>query len=226
MYLQKRLLLLCFTAAVFLFLTSCDKKKKTDCLPAAAEREKFSLKTVVDTKKYNEGSVVLKRSGFESFDDELVSAAIADSALDIASRIFNSAAFRANMSTLDFSYENHCKDCGSNASPRTERIPGSVVLDSIYRKPVVSLKLAMRSGRCKGALGSTCPDFDHITSNYKAIKCDMGDLPFVYAYAVHICHEYLHIAGFCHTDHKDDVAEKTGWIAYYIVKEWLKNKTP
>ena len=41
-----------------------------------------------------------------------------------------------------------------------------------------------------------------------------------YCYAYHLAHEYMHIVGFFHTDHVDDVAEKTGVIGWQIMLGW------
>src|SRR5258708_38328995 len=75
-------------------------------------------------------------------------------------------------------------------------------------------------GECFG-LGATCPATDSVTSYFANIECDMSsDLPFPYAYGVHLCHEFMHDVGYCHTDHKDDVAEEVGWIAFYFINKW------
>ncbi|GAB3858115.1 hypothetical protein GCM10028822_32890 [Hymenobacter terrigena] len=56
----------------------------------------------------------------------------------------------------------------------------------------------------------------------------MGDdFPFEYAYAVHLCHEYAHNVGYCHTDNSQsrDAAESIGWIAYHYMKKWYDGGT-
>ena len=54
----------------------------------------------------------------------------------------------------------------------------------------------------------------------------MGDdLPFIHAYAVHLCHEFMHNIGYCHTDHSHtDIAEEVGEIAFYYIVKWHKEK--
>lgn len=199
-------------------LVGCERGES--CLSNAEGRAKFSLLKTPVTEKTAAGSISIRRGTFQSYDPESVSAATADKACLIASRIFNSAEFYNELVKLDFRYSNHCKKCGQNENDRSERIAGKEVLDNIFKHPSVTINLFMNRGRCHGALGSTCPGYDRITSNHQAIQCDMSNLNFAYAYAVHLCHEYMHIIGYCHTDHRDDVAEKVGWIAYYIVTAW------
>lgn len=161
-------------------------------------------------------SVTLQVGDFKTYNSTLLSKEIADKAMVLATQILNSKEFQDEVNSLDFAYENHCTSCGGKRESRKERIAGKTVVDSLYRKAEVSLDLTIQAGRCGGALGATCPNTMHISSNYKSISCDMRNLPIELAYAVHICHEFAHTVGYCHTDHKDDVAEKIGWIAYYI----------
>jgi hypothetical protein len=151
----------------------------------------------------------------------------ADKALRIATYLLNSNEFQDSLRKLTFKYSNHCKSCSKGVRNRRERIPASVVLDSLYRRPSIFLVMDLqkvgiepRSDTCYG-LGATCPATDSVTSYFDNIECDMGkDIPFSYAYGVHLCHELMHDVGFCHTDHVDDVAEEVGWIAYYFINKW------
>lgn len=161
-------------------------------------------------------SVTLQVGDFKTYNSTLLSKEIADKAMVLATQILNSKEFQDEVNSLDFAYKNHCTSCGGKRESRKERIAGKTVVDSLYRNAEVSLDLTIQAGRCGGALGATCPNTKHISSNYKSIACDMRNLPIELAYAVHICHEFAHTVGYCHTDHKDDVAEKIGWIAYYI----------
>lgn len=53
----------------------------------------------------------------------------------------------------------------------------------------------------------------------------MPKLPFLYAYAAHICHEFMHNVGFCHhSNDTDDVAVAVGEIAYFNIKKWYLKK--
>lgn len=172
--------------------------------------------------------ILLTRQAFSS-DVAHITDDTAIRALRISSYLFNSKEFQDSILQLDFQYSNHCLDCGKNDHSRTERIKGAVILDSLFRESNVALSLKLTKvgkpplfGKCFG-LGYTCPDTYFITSYFKNIHCDMGkDLPFAYAYAVHLCHEYMHHVGYCHTDHSDDVAETVGWIAFHFISKWYK----
>jgi hypothetical protein len=214
---------------IIVLLTSCSthgndsKIRKTEsCLSSKEKRSEFSL----GNKKFlSSRNRVLKIEvgDFSTLDPTILSKDMIKDACNIASAIITSRQFQNELEQLDFQYLNHCKSClGGNIS-KPDRIPGSEVLDSLFRTPTVKLNFIIRKGKCNGALGSTCPDSKDITSNYKAIKCDMPDLPMKYAYAVHLCHEFAHTVGYCHTDHTDDVAEKIGWIAYYIAVDMHNN---
>lgn len=214
--------IICTAVLICVGLISC--KKSNDCTSNAKGRQDFFLNTQNLVAPIQYRTIALTKGKFTSFNSSVVSSAVADKALQIASQILSSHEFQDNVSRLDFQYANHCLSCSESQSGG-ERIPGMIILDSTFRKAAAILDLNMNEGRCKNALGSTCPNYSIITSNYKAIECDMSNLPFEYAYAVHICHEYMHIIGYCHTDHKDDVAEQIGWIAYYIALDWTK-KSP
>ena len=177
-------------------------------------------------------SIRLNRANFESKKVKVVTSENADHALRIASYLFNSKEFQDSLSKRDFNYHNICDGCDSNKEKDKPRILGSEVLDKLFQKQEAKLTLILLKvgtlpifGKCFG-LGFTCPNTDKITSYYRNINCDMSkELPFDYAYGVHLCHEYMHNIGYCHTDHIDDVAEATGWIAFYFINKWYKEGT-
>ncbi|HVU94841.1 MAG TPA: hypothetical protein VHE34_06430 [Puia sp.] len=171
--------------------------------------------------------IALKRAKLNTEVAE-VTDATADLALQVASYLFSSKEFQDTLAKLNFQYPNHCDGCGKGPD-RPERIPGTTILNDLFKRPEVALTLNLktmgrrpRKNHCYG-LGATCPNTDLITSYYLNIDCDMGeDFPFPYGYGVHLCHEYMHNIGYCHTDHDDDVAEDVGWIAYYYIKKWYQ----
>ena len=171
-------------------------------------------------------SICIKRAGLDS-KVRSVTNEIVDHSLRIASNLFNSKEFQDSLTKRDFNYHNICSECDTNMESNRPRISGKRVLDSLFRKNEVSLLLLLKKvgkppilGHCFG-LGKTCPNTDYITSFYKNINCNMSkDLPFDYAYAVHLCHEYTHNVGYCHTYQVDDVAESVGWIAFYFINKW------
>ena len=152
----------------------------------------------------------------------------AKKSLRIASFLFNSREFQDSILKLQFPGQNHCNGCDNDES-QTGVITGKFILDSLFRKPNQLLKLYLKKvgkipmfGKCWG-LGNTCPNTDSITSFYRNINCLMGDdLPFVYSYAVHLCHEFSHNVGFCHTNNKveSDIAEAIGEIAFFFINKW------
>jgi len=167
------------------------------------------------------------RSSVNTIDDR-----VADKALKIASLVFNSPEFQDSIIKLRFPYQNHCRNC-AKGSRSPEKILGQVILDSLLRDQSPKLILNMlpygkkpRGNKCFG-LGKTCPDTYEITSYHDNIDCLMGhELPFACAYAIHLCHEYTHNVGYCHTtnDVETDVAEAVGEIAYDLVKKWYNTK--
>jgi hypothetical protein len=160
-----------------------------------------------------------------------VTEAVADQALRIASAILSSKEFRDSLAKRDFKYQNLCEKCGANREEGQPRITGQAVLTQLYKKNRQTLNLDMRktgfpppAGNECFLQGKTCPGEHYITSYYKNIMCEMGEaFPFEYAYGVHLCHEYMHDIGYCHTDRKDDVAETAGRIAFNIMNSWYKS---
>jgi hypothetical protein len=154
----------------------------------------------------------------------------ADNALRIANYIYNSKEFQDSLRKRDFAYSNICEKCNPNREPDKPRFKGQAVLDKLFSKPKPTLNLYLRktglpppAGKECFALGFTCPDEHYITSYYKNIMCELGkELPFEYAYGIHICHEYMHEIGYCHTTHNDDVAEAAGLIALHLMNRWYK----
>ena len=159
---------------------------------------------------------------------------VADHALRIASYILSKQAFQDSVAKRVYDPRNSCAGCGPSRASSQATLAGSQVVQSLLSKPTVLLTLTVqpygkkpRNGRCYG-LGSTCPNTDSILSFYQNIMCDMGDdFPFEYAYAVHLCHEYTHNVGYCHTDNSQqrDAAESIGWIAYHFMKQWYASGT-
>lgn len=173
-------------------------------------------------------NIALTRGSFESKKVKEITDENANHALRIASFIFNSKEFQDSISKRDFNYHNICDGCDSNKETGKARITGKEILDKLFQKNNATLSMILLKvgkppmlGKCFG-LGFTCPNTDKITSYYKNIKCDMSEFPFDYAYGVHLCHEYMHNIGYCHTDHVDDIAEATGWIAFYFMNKWYQ----
>jgi|GEM_PF-1610304 len=147
--------------------------------------------------------------------------ASADSAMYIASVLLNSKEFQDSVNRYTFTCRNYWRGCKPSCTSCADRFSGRVVLDSAYRHASPSIDLIL-DNRNVGALGSAAMNVLRITSHYPPIRRDAPSLPFSYSYAYHIAHEYMHIVGFSHTDHVDDVAEKVGWIGYFILKRWHK----
>lgn len=159
------------------------------------------------------GNIELKLSSFESKNIN-VDSSTATSALKISNAVFNSEEFKTEITKLNFK----CENLGERCSGR--RITGVEILDQINSSPIRNLDLLMKN--CSREYGRAGKGKNYIQSCYKTLRKDDDILPFSYIYAYHICHEYMHIIGYYHTDHKDDVAEKVGWIAYEILNKWLK----
>jgi len=144
----------------------------------------------------------------------------ADSALHIASVLLSSADFKDTISKLDFTCQNYSDYCRENCGKCSDRFSGTVVLDSVFRQKDVKLNLFLR--KCRNEFGHASRNINEIYSCQPVAFFDEKDLSPAYCYAYYIAHEYMHIVGFFHTDHKDDVAEKTGWIGWEILLNWKK----
>lgn len=181
---------------------------------------------------FTDNTVTLSRNGNVDTQTDKVNNVVADKALAIASLVLNSKEFQDSIIKLNFPYNNHCEGCKKGRN-RKEKIGGQIVLDSILREGNPKLTLHIlpygkkpTKRKCFG-LGRTCPDSYAITSYYENIDCSMGnELPFACSYAVHLCHEYSHNVGYCHTTNsvQTDIAEAIGEIAYYLVKQWYDTK--
>jgi hypothetical protein len=145
----------------------------------------------------------------------------ADSALYIASVLLNSKGFTDSLAKLDFTCRNYKYFCKQQCIDCNHRFKGTVVLDSAYRTRDVTIDLYLN--KCYNEYGHAAKNVLRITSCYPKIRGDAKWLPYSYSYAYHIAHEYMHIVGFFHTDHRDDVAERVGLIGYYFINRWYKN---
>jgi hypothetical protein len=160
-------------------------------------------------------TITLKLRTFSS-KNKNVDSDTAATAIKIANMVLNSQEFRDSLNKYDFRCENYGASCSGS------RIKGSTVLDSTYKNPTFEIDLIMKN--CINEYGHSEEDKHYIQSCYGKLRKDDKKLPFSYIYAYHICHEYMHIVGYYHTDHKDDVAERVGWIAYYILDKWFDEK--
>lgn len=143
---------------------------------------------------------------------------VADSALHIASVLLSSPEFKAVLSKMDFTCSNYKWYCTENCKKCADRFTGTVVLDSTFREEGVSLDLFLEN--CTNELGHSSKNVKRIYSCQPVVFYDEKKLSPAYCYAYHIAHEYMHIIGFFHTDHKDDVAEQVGWIGWEILLKW------
>ena len=91
-------------------------------------------------------------------------------------------------------------------------------MDSVFRERQVKLDLFLSD--CSNEFGHSTRNIREIFSCQPVVFFDEKRLSPAYCYAYHIAHEYMHIVGFFHTDHVDDVAEKTGWIGWEILLRW------
>jgi hypothetical protein len=144
----------------------------------------------------------------------------ADSAMYIASVLLDSKEFQDVLLKSNFTCKNYGRYCKDQCADCDGRFNGQVVMDSIHRQDKVAVDLFLNN--CRGEFGRAARNIFKIQSCYKVVRNDAGWLPFSYCYAYHIAHEYMHIIGFFHTDHKDDVAEKVGLIGYEILNRWYK----
>lgn len=162
-------------------------------------------------------------------------------AFELVNEVFNSEEFQQEIGKMNFDCESYCDGCQDSKS----RISGDEVLNKLFGKPEVVLKLILE--KRGSALGATSKNATTTTAWYKNIVDDMPELPFAYALAANLCHEYMHTVGFCHIyctgwrcskDKrlresggkpdakfiKDDVTYKVGWLAYYILLDKHKQK--
>jgi hypothetical protein len=178
--------------------------------------------------------LILDRESPAPFDSSLKTSA--DSAFYISNTIFNSEEFQDSIRNLSFRHSSYCKTCKKNVPDNGQRISGTTVLDSLFKED--SVVMTMNLQKSGSGLGSTCPGQYYTNAYYENIKENMKELPFAYALAVNLCHEYMHQVGFCHLYGKlnepnntpdmryinDDVSYRVGWIAYYLVVNWVNEK--
>ena len=160
-----------------------------------------------------------------------------DSAFIIASALLSSNEFQSIYTNLDFPYWNHCKpgECKADKHYRgPKRTTGKEVMNLLLKESNVVMTIDVEESS-DSALGSTCPGNYSTTAYYNNILADMKHLPYAYAIAVNLCHEYIHQVGLCHYSNsfhepdeehpdpagfKNDVAYNVGWNAYYIATRW------
>ncbi|MDB5091485.1 MAG: hypothetical protein JWR09_5479 [Mucilaginibacter sp.] len=163
-----------------------------------------------------------------------------DSAFTIASALLSSEEFQSIYTNLDFPYWNHCKvgECSADKNHTgPETTTGKEVMNLLFKEANVVMTIDLKK-RSRHALGATCPGNYFTTAYYENILKDMPHLPYAYAIAVNLCHEYMHQVGLCHYSNsfqepddehpdpegfKNDVAYNVGWNAYYIATKWYVN---
>ena len=145
---------------------------------------------------------------------------VADSALHIASVLLSSHDFKTVIASLDFTCRNYGHHCKKICKRCSDRFSGRVVLDSVYREKQARLDLFLRN--CRDEYGHATFNIREVYSCQPVVFYDEKKLSPAYCYAYHLAHEYMHIVGFFHTDHVDDVAEKTGWLGWEILLRWQK----
>lgn len=168
-----------------------------------------------------------------------------DSAFKMASAVLNSAEFQQAIGSMTFNGKSYCNGYTKTPAGTVDRIPGKMVLDSIFREPTVTMGFELKEK--DGPLGLTAPGAYHTTAWYESIQDNMPAFhSFAYALAASLCHEYMHQVGFCHMycvggwlcpPHKrlnekngkpdprfmtEDVTYKVGWTAYHILMNWKK----
>lgn len=148
---------------------------------------------------------------------------VADSALHIASVLLSSPDFKVVLGKMNFTCRNYKWYCADNCGNCSDRFSGTVVLDSTFREKEVALDLFLWD--CGNEFGHSSKNVKEIYSCQPVVFYDEKKLSPAYCYAYHIAHEYMHIIGFFHTDHKDDVAEQVGWIGWETLIRWKAAET-
>ena len=150
----------------------------------------------------------------------------ADSALKIMAAVYNSQEFRDTLATFRFPCRNYSDShrCPANCTRcQGNIIDTQTILDNLYRIPNAGLTLKL-DGAGGDSFGNSLKNIFVITSHYQTVNADTK-IPFSYHYAVHMCHEYMHIRGFYHNwrlRRRVDIAEQIGEIAYVILLRWYK----
>ena len=76
-------------------------------------------------------------------DVPVVTNLVADSALKVASYLFNSKEFRDTISKLIFPSSNICNGCGSSPDDPNKKVTGQEVLTKLFNRKSVKLKLTL-----------------------------------------------------------------------------------
>ena len=212
---------LILVALVGLSLAQCNNKPASEVTNVKADSIVISA-PALSVSYSPKNTIKLSVGDFKSFHNG-PNRPEADTAMLIASAVLNSQEFRDSI----LSYTFLCANNDGDKKCTKRDIPGNIVLDSLYRQQNVALNLILND--CGGGtFGESSKNVFQIESCYRTIQEDDEVLPFTYKYAYHICHEYMHIVGFFHfrnPKHRirnDDIAEKTGWVAYYILDRWYK----
>jgi hypothetical protein len=208
---------------LLLVLVACTSKKHTDpeqvCQPGFKPDRLKSAKGIDSsaTTANDPRTVTLSINKFNSPSYSEAST-IADSALHIASVLLSSKDFESAISKLTFTCRNFDYYCKDECKSCNDRFNGSVVLDKVFSESSVKLDLYLQ--KCGNEFGHATRNIKEIYSCQSVVFFDEPGLSNAYCYAYHIAHEYMHIVGFFHTDHRDDVAEKTGWLGWEILLNW------
>jgi hypothetical protein len=173
------------------------------------------------------------------FDEKYRDTAI--NAFRIMTAIYSSQEFQDSVSKIDFKCKSFAAGC-NRIELTNGRIEGKTVLNLLFKRNVANIKLILKENG--GALGETYVNTDTTNTYFNPIRDDMKTIPFTYALAVNLCHEYMHSIGFQHlycsgffclnhlSEHgddpdpkfiNDDVTYRVGWIAYRIMQRKYKN---
>lgn len=164
-------------------------------------------------------------------------------AFDLMNKVFNSEQFQKEIAATSLNKESYCAE---NGSGKKDKIPGTEILETLFKEKNPTIKITLR--RRGSAMGATSANSYNTKAWYKNIVDDMPELPFAYALAVNLCHEYMHQVGYCHLYctgklcpedkllkepgggkpdpgfYKEDVTYHIGWLAYYILRDWYLQK--
>lgn len=150
----------------------------------------------------------------------------------IVSELYNSKEFQDSIKALKNFACYNVRGNLSNLYCDNDNLNGEEILKELLKKQKDSLFLILKE-KHRSSLGMTVPFKTETIAFFNNIMQDMPDLPFAYALAVNIAHEYMHHIGFlhetnntneinCYPDkekHNKDVAYRVGWIAYRILSK-------
>lgn len=219
-----------YSCIILLFAAACNDKNDSDpeqvCTVKPKKTIELTSNNFVQEKQdssqalnVDSRTVILTLGKFTS--QEFPEAKnVADSALHIASVLLSSNDFKKAIGKLDFTCRNYWHYCKTSCNHCDDRFSGMVVLDSVFRKNNVQLDLFLQD--CNDEYGHSTRNVLEVYSCKPVVFFDEKELSPAYCYAYHLAHEYMHIVGFFHTDHVDDVAEKTGWIGWEIILAWRR----